>query len=820
MDLMKGKFFIWLFAVIGFPYLVWANDAPVREVSSTKVNEPPQLDGKLDEAVWKQAADVATNFVISQPQFGSPSICSTEVKVLYTDQAIFIGAILYDDPKKIRRQLTPRDGERMQDTDVFGVVFDTYRDRQNAFQFNVTAANVQSDLRLSSSQSMPDYSWDAVWDSRVSFSDKGWVVEMKIPYMALRFSSLAIQDWGVNFFRFIRRENEHSYWNPVNPEVGGFVNQFGDLKGLKNLQPPLRLSFLPYLSVGFQNVPHATGATSEMLSSGGLDVKYGINESYTLDATLVPDFGQVVSDNVVLNLSPFEIQFQENRPFFTEGTELFNKAGIFYSRRVGAMPSGYYDAQAYADEKGYKMERNPAITRLYNAAKFSGRNRKNLGIGIFNALAAPMHAEMRTQDGEMVKYETEPMVNYNIFVLDQALKNRSFISFTNTNVLRNGSARDANVSALNLSFYDKRNRFNFYSATNFSQIFDGADGYNGFKAVHRFSKVSGNWQYGVSNNIESERYDPNDLGVLPAPNEVSSEGFVSYQQFVPNEKYNYRSYRISLIHTNLYKPFVYSRLEYRGNFMHVFKNFWDISLNLSGQPKWSDDYFEMRTPGVMVHKTPYWVAGLSGSTDSRKKLYVSYGFAFAEGPIPGDPYSNIRGSVRYRFTNQFSLDLSNRWERDKGNFGYAYREADGKPILGRRELVNNTLVMSGIYNFTPRMNLTFRARHYWSSVKYVAFFDVQPDGWWTDRPFVEGKDRNYNAFNLDAFFTWDFRLGSRIIIAWKNALGPEEVIDGKLYNGYMKNLGQTLSSPHSNEVTFRFIYFLDYNQIAGKKTKA
>ncbi len=816
---MDRAVFTGLLVGILFPLLVAANDPPVREVLSTKVETPPHLDGKLDEEVWEQAADVATNFIVSQPQFGNASICSTRVSVLYTDQAIFIGAVLFDDPRKVRRQITPRDGERMQDTDVFGVVFDTYRDRQNAFQFNVTAANVQSDMRISSAQSAPDYSWDAVWDSRVSFNDKGWVVEMKIPYMALRFSSLAVQDWGINFFRFIRRENENSYWNPVNPEVGGFVNQFGDLKGLKNLQPPLRLSFLPYLSMGFQTVPHATGATTEMLSSGGLDVKYGMNESFTLDATLVPDFGQVVSDNVVLNLSPFEVQFQENRPFFTEGTELFNKAGIFYSRRVGARPSGYYDAQDYAAEKGYLMERNPAITRLYNAAKFSGRNRQNLGIGIFNAVAAPMHAEMRTPGGDMVKYETEPLVNYNIFVLDKALKNRSFVSFTNTNVMRNGAARDANVSAVNLSFYDKRNRFNFYSGTNFSQVFDGDAGYNGFKTVNRFAKVSGNLQWGVTSNIESERYDPNDLGVLTAPNEVSTEAFINYQQFVPDEKFNYRSYRLSVVQTNLFKPLVYTNLQYNSSFLHVFKNFWDISLNFSGQAKWSDDYFEMRTPGVMVHKTPYWVAGLSGSTDSRKKLYVSYGFSFAEGPIPDDPYYNIRGSVRYRFSNRFSLDLNNRYENDAGNFGYAYREANGTPVLGRRALTNNTLIMSGIYNFTPRMNLTFRARHYWSSVNYVAFFDVKPDGWWTDRPFVEGKDQNYNAFNLDAFFTWDFRLGSRIIVAWKNALGPEEVIDGKKYTGYIQNLGQTLASPHSNEVTFRFIYFLDYNQIAGKKTK-
>lgn len=815
---MRIVLFCWL--LILFYHKVWAwTSEPVREIFSQKVEKAPVLDGKLNDEVWAQVP-VEGNFIVHQPQFGSASIGKTEVRIVYTDQAIFVGAFLYDNPALIRRQITPRDGERQQDTDIFGVVFDTYRDRQNAFQFNVTAANVQSDMRISPARTEPDYTWDAVWDSRVSIVEKGWIVEMRIPYMSLRFSAAAIQDWGINFFRFIRRENEHSYWNPVNPEVNGFVNQFGSLKGLANLKPPLRLSFLPYLSAGFQTVPNNARRNTEVLNSGGLDVKYGINESFTLDATLIPDFGQVVSDNVVLNLSPFEIQFQENRPFFTEGTELFNKAGIFYSRRVGATPSGYYAAKQYAAENGYTMIRNPGITRLYNAAKFSGRNRHNLGIGVFNALAAPMHAEMQTTGGEMIHFETEPLTNYNIVVLDQALKNRSFLTLTNTNVWRSGTARDANVTAVDISLFDKKNRFNFFSATNYSRILNGPESYDGFKAVNRFAKVSGNWQWGITNNIESDRYDPNDLGLLRAPNEVSTEAFINWQQFVPNDKYIYRSYRLTVVQTNLYKPFVYTNLEYRASFMHVFKNFWDISLNISGQALWSDDYFEMRTPGVMVRKTPFLYGGIRGSTDSRKKLYVSYGGGFAEGPIDDDPFFNTRAGVRYRFSNKLSLELNWNREHDTGNFGYAFREASGKPVLGRRGVLNNQAILTGIYNFTPRMNLTFRARHYWSRVDYVAFFDVQPNGWWIDRPFVNGYDQNYNAFNLDAFFTWDFRLGSRLIVAWKNALAPDEYINGKLYSKYFDNLIQTLASPHSNEVTFRFIYFLDYSQFTGKKNKA
>ncbi|MEP7320128.1 MAG: DUF5916 domain-containing protein, partial [Panacibacter sp.] len=316
--------------------------AQPKSLKAVKADHAPKLDGKLDDAAW-QNIPFASDFIINFPDFGKPASQPAEIKVVYDDEAIYIGAYLHDDPKLIRKQLTERDKEEFKDADNFGVAFDTYRDKQNAFSFIVTSSNVQSDIRISSTiiQSEDggnggfDYNWDAVWDSRTSIVADGWIVEMKIPFSAIRFSKLDVQDWGLNFSRYIRRLGEKSYWNPINPKEDGFVNQFGDLTGLQNLTPPLRLSFLPYISTGYRTVPTNEGKINNFLHSGGMDVKYGINESFTLDVTLIPDFGQVQSDNVILNLTPFEQQFNENRPFFTEGTELFNKAGIFYSRRVG-----------------------------------------------------------------------------------------------------------------------------------------------------------------------------------------------------------------------------------------------------------------------------------------------------------------------------------------------------------------------------------------------------------------------------------------------------------------------------------------------------
>ena len=328
--------------------------AQEKTLPAVKTNQAPRIDGDLSDEVW-QNIGTATDFVQNYPAAGQPASKQTIVKLLYDNSAIYVAAYLYDDPALIRKQITARDEEMQKDVDYFAVFFDTYHDKQNGFQFVVTSANVQSDARLGPNLGsgggfgeFGDKTWDAVWESKVKIHKDGWSVEMKIPYISLRFARKDVQDWGLQFLRLIRRTNESCYWSPVDPSVNGLVNQFGHYTGLQQLQPPMRLSFSPYVSTGYRKSPDiGSGFNKTGLLSGGMDLKYGVNESFTLDATLIPDFGQVISDNVVNNLSPFEIRFQENRPFFTEGTEIFNKAGLFYSRRVGATPTRYNDVRFF-----------------------------------------------------------------------------------------------------------------------------------------------------------------------------------------------------------------------------------------------------------------------------------------------------------------------------------------------------------------------------------------------------------------------------------------------------------------------------------------
>lgn len=269
------------------PFFTWAQ---ARSLPAIKINQPIKIDGNLDDEAWETIEPVS-DFITYSPVFGKASKRNTQVKIAYDNTAIYIGAYMYDNPAKIRKQLTARDVLDRQDVDIFTCGFDTYYDKQNAFVFKVSPSNVQADYKVSQGAGVVyDYSWDAVWESKTNIKNDGWVAEIKIPLSAIRFSQKDLQNWGINFARFTRTENENSVWNKIDPNISGELNQWGVWSGLKDIKPPTRLSVLPYLSGGFRISPTANGKVTEYLKSGGMDVKYGVSESFTLDMTLIPDF--------------------------------------------------------------------------------------------------------------------------------------------------------------------------------------------------------------------------------------------------------------------------------------------------------------------------------------------------------------------------------------------------------------------------------------------------------------------------------------------------------------------------------------------------
>ena len=465
--------------------------------------------------------------------------------------------------EKGARELTTRDN--IANDDFFGIIIDTYLDRLNGSGFYVTAAGVQFDAKYipqSSGGVNEDGTWNAVWESKVKVDGHGWTAELKIPYSALRFSKKNVQTWGINMVRKRQRELKQLFWNELDPKQNGLMNQEGELTGLKDITPPLRLAFYPYFSTYLNHYPYNTPGVKNTTTSvnGGMDVKYGINQSFTLDMTLVPDFGQVQSDNQVLNLTPFEVKYAENRPFFTEGTELFNKGNLFYSRRVGGQPIDY--GAAYDNLKpGETVTANPVETKLLNATKVSGRLSNGLGIGFFNAVTNTAYATIEDAAGNQRRVETSPLTNYNILVLDQNLKNNSDVTLINTNVTRFGKDHSANVGGVVFNLNNKKNSYNLTGYGLMSNIiYPDKPTTTGFSYEVGGGKTLGNFTWSAIQDLVDDNYDPNDLGILFYNNSLNHTLNLNYYNYHPIKLFNQWGINSSILYSRRYKPSAYQNL--------------------------------------------------------------------------------------------------------------------------------------------------------------------------------------------------------------------------------------------------------------------
>ncbi|QJX48211.1 carbohydrate binding family 9 domain-containing protein [Hymenobacter taeanensis] len=816
-----------------------SSPAPKRQLQTLRITEAIKLDGVLNEAVWQQAP-IATGFTQQRPNPGVPEKQKTEVRVLYDDASIYVGAIMHDvSPDSIPRELTARDNTG--NSDFFGIFLDTYNDHLNGYGFIVTSSGVQLDSRYSPAGG-EDFNWNAVWESSTSLQGTDWVAEMRIPYSAIRFSNAQEQLWGLNFMRQRKRDNAAYFWNEVKPAASGFVNQWGELRGVRNIKPPLRLSLTPYVSSYVNHNPLNAEGTRRTTTSfnGGADIKWGINESFTLDATLVPDFGQVQSDNQVLNLSPFEVQFNENRQFFTEGTELFNKGNLFYSRRVGATPIGFYGVQAGATEK---IIRNPAETRLLNATKVSGRTKSGLGIGFFNALSNDVYATLRnTETGQEREVKTQPFSNYNIMVLDQSLKNNSYVSLINTNVTRAGSTYDANVTGGLFRFANKKNAYAVDGSLVYSRRRGTAfgsdrpiDDQDGYKYTLGVGKISGNFTWGLNHGIESASYNPNDLGILFGNNNITQSVEVAYRKYKPFWKVNNMSFFAQASHSLLYRPTLYQNMSFYTGFNTTFtKSFLQVGYDFDTNPT-THDFYEPRTFPLGQYYVR--VPGNTGivvfvNSDTRKKF--SYGwnlgnrtFALDE-RLPRERRVKYSAGFypRYRVNDHLTFRYSLDWSLVNNQIGYvnggmsASEPLDkpflGQVILGRRDVATVSNVVSVAYTFTNRMSFTLRTRHYTSNVRYADFSQLGPNGEEKLVAYQRNRDNTYNAFNVDAVYSWWFAPGSQVSIVWKNA-GSTYLLAEQATPLYFDNFNNTINTPHNNSLSVKVLYYLDYLSFRKKR---
>lgn len=793
------------------------NDSNRKMAQAVRTDKPPHLDGNLDDECWK-SAPILSDFITNSPNFGVPSAEKTEVRLVYTDEAIYVGAYLYQAAKTIRHDLSARDGEST--ADALHIAFDTYLDRQNAFRFQITAGNVQSDLKMSPTNTDP--AWDAVWDSRTKTHPDGWAVELRIPFSAIRFAKRAEQHWGLQIARQIQYVNEFSTWSPVDPNGGGALPQWGNLEGIQEINPPLRLAFSPYLAASVQRNPVSFDpveyANSRSLS-GGMDVKWGLSESFTLDATLIPNFGEAQSDNIIRNLSPFEVQYEERRQFFTEGTELFSKGGLFYSRRIGGTPRKFFDAAAALGEHEVLVQ-NPSQTQLYNATKLSGRTRSKLGIGILNAVSAPTQAVIRDEvSGAERNFQTSELTNYNVIVLDQALPNNSAVSFTNTSVLREGLARDANVSALTFNLRDGGNRYELYGSGQMSMLFnpnftkeDNPE--TGFAYTVGAQKVSGAWSGQLAHSAVNETYDPSDLGFNPRNNFFRMLGVLTHGNFTQRGRIASRFFNLTVNNTWLYSPRCWESLELEGYAELINVKRQEFSLYMTSKPIWYYDYFEPRVWGKKYHHAPYVFFMPGFSTNSSKRLFASFKLSFGESPIPRDPYIGIQVEPTWVFNDHLRFGLDMNISKDHSNFGAVNFENPEDIIFGRRNITSFDNAFGVEYLFGPRMNITARVRHYWANLYYHEYLHLNDDGSFSPSDWQGSADENFNQFNVDFVYTWQFAPGSFLNLIWKESAFAGDYLRG---GSYGNNLDKTFHAPQNNSLTLKLIYWLDAGKWSARK---
>jgi uncharacterized protein DUF5916/cellulose/xylan binding protein with CBM9 domain len=381
-----------------------------------------RVDGRLDEAAWA-TAPAATDFVQQRPSSGAPATERTEARVLFDAENLYVGMRMYDaHPDSILGQLTRRD--LASTSDGARVFVDSYNDKRTAFVFGLNPRGVKDDFLRFGDGEGADFGWDAVWDGAARVDSLGWVAEFRIPLSQLRFNATTVNGggrWGLNFRREIARKAETVFWSPIPANANAFVSLFGELEGLSSLRQGRRLEVLPYVSSKVDHVPPALRSpfvsANEFTGSFGADLKAGLPGGLTLSATLNPDFGQVEVDPAVVNLSAFETFYPEQRPFFVEGSDIFqfgrlttfNLSGqptFFYSRRIGRAPQGFVGV-----EEAYHTHA-PDATTILGAAKVSGKAGP-WSVGIMDALTQREVARWRSEDGlASGEYPVEPLTNY------------------------------------------------------------------------------------------------------------------------------------------------------------------------------------------------------------------------------------------------------------------------------------------------------------------------------------------------------------------------------------------------------------------------
>ena len=738
-------------------------DYRIRAVQAVRLDVPLRLDGKLDEDLYKGPS--FTDFVQYIPNNGDPGTEKTEMWIGYDDDALYVGARMWDSrPDSIASRIGRRDDNF--NSDLFEVIIDSYHDKRTGYSFQINPSGAIRDESYYN-DSWTDLSWDAIWEGKTSIDDKGWVAELRIPYSQLRFNQQDTYTWGIFPTRFIKRRGEWNYYTYIPLTESGLMSKAATLHGIEGINAPKRQSYLPYFSSAYSSLP---SQQSNPFLNGrdtklgiGADMKIGLGGSLTLDVTLNPDFGQVEVDPSVINLSAFETFFDEKRPFFVEGRSIFrfgrggptnnwsfdwSNPSFFYSRRIGRSPQGFVDVDSDSLNQ-------PSNTRILGASKLSGKLKGGWSIGALSALTSREFAEFYL-DGAKSQQQVEPLTSYSLVraqkEIDDGRRGLGFITtltqrrFTGNSLqgtdgiytLSDDLAdRAITVGLDGWSFFGadrdwalgywggisevsgsqnkitslQRNSSHYFQRPDADQVSldSSRTSLSGFAGRLMLNKERGHIQINSSLGVISPGFESNDLGIVSRTDLINNHIVVGYRWVEPTKYYRffrtdvaYSSNRdFSMVKTG--EQFIWM-----GSYRAV--NYWGIN--------WFFDYIPELLSNSKLRGGPRVLApaslqlNFSYNTDSRKDIAGDFSYEVSSDDAGGS-LASYSASLDLKLGAQLSVSFgpsySSRLSTDQ--YVTTVEDPQNSAMFGQRYVVaqlDQQTVSADIrinFTFTPRLSL-------------------------------------------------------------------------------------------------------------------
>jgi hypothetical protein len=791
----------------------------------------PVIDGKLDDPAWK-LAQPSTTFTQHFPDEGAPPSERTELRVLYDDDAIYIGIDCEQVHAPVVKRLMRRDTQLP--SDGIWLDIDSRRDGVSAFHFGVNAAGVLSDAIHFNDL---DYSsdWDAVWEGKAADTPRGYSIEMRIPLYVLRFDALPVQDWGLEVRRFIEARQETDDWAFFPRSAGSYIPLFGRIDGLESLRPRRAWQLQPF---GLGRVRHRSAeAVSGMGTlahgwdaaiSGGLDGKISVTPELTLDLTVLPDFGQVEADSVVLNLSTFETFFPEKRPFFLEGIDTFSTLRqLLYTRRIGHQPA---TPALPSDETPVDL---PGPSSIFGAAKLVGTVGGHTTVGALSAVTGQNDINVLTTTGTVVR-TAEPASAYNVLRLKTLVGPDSSLGLLATATNRfeplyhpGQTCPETNVSpapdqrctndAYAVSVDGRwRSPAGDYAVT--AQALttalvhgparaeaDGIDVQPGTLAGGAsldVDKVGGkHWVWSFDHQISGRQLEYNDLGYLERKNDYLGSFALTYRTIEPWWRTVETRTTLALDYRETLDGIDLPRGGSFGSYW-ILSNYWTLLAQADYRAAWHDDRelgASSSYPGAALERAARWGGELAVVGDPRRRvLWSVYGQALH---ITDGRHLEAHGDLTLRVRPQLELELIPTATYDEGEPRYVSAissvgtvintplgpvSTNPVPLFGAQEARSVGATLRAAYTFTPQLTLQVYTQAFLARVHYTRFFSAPniapheridlaslvPVAPSDPRLVLTESDTETSTLNVNVVLRWEFRLGSVAYLVYTRAQTP------------------------------------------------